>query len=113
VSEITTKAAGVFLWVMLLVKSLLDGLRNYDTIDELRHRLEELPADLEDLYRHMLYRMSPAYRHQASRMLQLVIRSFQVQEKFPLNLVQLSFADGDNPRSAITAEIRPRFQTNH
>lgn len=46
VSEIVEKASGVFLWVTLVVKSLLDGLRNFDTIQDLRQRLDDTPEEL-------------------------------------------------------------------
>ena len=54
VEEIVTKADGVFLWVHLVVKSLLDGLNNYDSISDLQRRLEVLPPDLRDLSKHMI-----------------------------------------------------------
>ncbi|PMD67148.1 uncharacterized protein K444DRAFT_489832, partial [Hyaloscypha bicolor E] len=47
VNEVVTKASGVFLWVTLVVKSLLNGLRNRDCIGDLRRRLSELPSDLD------------------------------------------------------------------
>ncbi|KAF2213466.1 hypothetical protein CERZMDRAFT_39099 [Cercospora zeae-maydis SCOH1-5] len=43
-SEVVTKAQGVFLWVTLTVRSLLEGLDENDNI--LRRRLDELPSDL-------------------------------------------------------------------
>jgi hypothetical protein len=49
VPEICSKASGVFLWVKLVVRSLLQGFRNHDRISDLRRRLEELPADLAKL----------------------------------------------------------------
>lgn len=62
---IVTKASGVFMWVCLVVKSLLEGLRDGDTFSELQERLEELPSDLQDLYQHMLDRIPEKYRQQA------------------------------------------------
>jgi hypothetical protein len=58
VTEISTKSSGVFLWVMLVVKSLIDGLQNFDTVEDLTDRLNELPVDLEMLYKHMWTSMS-------------------------------------------------------
>lgn len=37
--NISVKASGVFLWVIFVVKSLLDGLRNFDRLDDLDRRL--------------------------------------------------------------------------
>jgi hypothetical protein len=61
ISEILHKAAGVFLWVKLIVHSLLEGLGNPDRGEDLERRLQELPDDLEDLYWHMLDRVKPAW----------------------------------------------------
>jgi hypothetical protein len=107
VTEICSKASGVFLWVMLVVRSLLHGLRNHDRISDLRRRLEELPGDLEMLYQHMLQTMSPLYRRQASELFQIVLTSAKVQPEQPLSLLQLSFAEEEDIACSIDAEIRP------
>jgi len=54
--RIALMAQGVILWVKLVIKSLLQGLRNRDTIEMLQSRLEELPVGLDTLYEHMLRR---------------------------------------------------------
>lgn len=59
-SAIVDKASGVFLWVHLVVRSLLDGLGNYDVGDDLRRRLEDLPEELEALYWIMVQNVKPA-----------------------------------------------------
>ncbi|KAK5002388.1 hypothetical protein LTR28_011487, partial [Elasticomyces elasticus] len=91
--EIISKASGVFLWVVLVVTSLLNGLRNFDNISDLRRRLEELPPDLHALYVHMFARMEPWYRRQASQLFQLVACAGRVQPIQPLNVFLLSYAD--------------------
>lgn len=72
VQEIVDGSSGVFLWVQLVVSSLLEGLRNGDEIDDLKERLHELLTDLEALYRHMWDRIPLKYRSKASRLLRLV-----------------------------------------
>jgi hypothetical protein len=69
--EIVTKASGVFLWVTLVVKSLLDGLRNRDTIVDLQRRLQDLPKDLASLYSHMLKQLEPLYQRKAAETFQI------------------------------------------
>src|ERR1700733_15379470 len=59
VAEVSTTASGVFLWVKLVVASLLSGLCDGDDIEDLRRRLKELPPDLEDLFQHMLNKLNP------------------------------------------------------
>jgi hypothetical protein len=67
ISDIVTKAQGVFLWIMLVDKSLVRGLQNHDSLGELKKRLDECPPELEDLYNHTLKRMEPLYHQQAAR----------------------------------------------
>ncbi|KAE9367301.1 hypothetical protein N431DRAFT_494351 [Stipitochalara longipes BDJ] len=50
VQEIVEKAAGVFLWVRLVVSSLLHGLMNRDKIADLQRRIRLLPSELESLF---------------------------------------------------------------
>lgn len=52
--EICIKAQSVFIWVKLVTRSLLDSVSNSDRMAELRARLEDQPADLEDSYRHTM-----------------------------------------------------------
>lgn len=49
-SDIAEKANGVFLWLSLVVKSLLEGLSEGDGLRELREALDALPDELEALY---------------------------------------------------------------
>lgn len=57
IKEIVTKADGVFLWVVLVVKPLLEGLKNRDGVGDLRRRLALLPSSLEALYQQMMNRI--------------------------------------------------------
>jgi hypothetical protein len=104
-SEITRKASGVFLWVAIVVKRLLESLRNYDREQEMRALLEELPADLEKLYQHMLDSIETRYRQQAYRVLQMVLRSTEVQTESPMSVLQLSYAEEDEPQQALSTQI--------
>jgi hypothetical protein len=112
-SQIISKADGVFLWVNLVVTSLLAGLTNRDDISDLEKRLGILPEDLEKLYMHMLTNIKPEfYLEQASRIFQLV-RQAQLAHDFienlnlrlenpqhPLTIYQLSLAFNCNYSSA-------------
>jgi hypothetical protein len=70
--EIIDSAAGVFLWVLIVVKSLLDGIINRDGIDILLKRLRALPQELEDLYDYLLKQISHVYMEWASKTFQMV-----------------------------------------
>ena len=94
--EITLKASGVFLWVTLVVKRLLGGLRDYDTILDLLHKLKEIPPDLEALYEKMLRETTPQYRCQGSKFFQLMLRSLETHSEYPMTLLQHSFAEKED-----------------
>lgn len=100
VSEILNKAAGVFLWVKLVVHSLLEGLSNFDRGIDLKRRLQELPNDLEDLYWHILDRVKPAWYLEEGFRLLLLVKTAQA----PLTLRQLCFADIQEPDFAIRSK---------
>ena len=108
---IISKAAGVFLWVILVVKRLLTGLQDYDTVQDLLERLNELPPELEDLYGHMLDSMSVEHRRQGSKLLQLVLRSKEIdEERYQMTLLQLFFAEDEYYQRAVNSRISPLSQ---
>ncbi|KAK4225658.1 hypothetical protein QBC38DRAFT_482429 [Podospora fimiseda] len=79
ITQIVDKSSGVFLWVVLVVRSLLVGLHNWDDFDELLLRLEELPSDLKDLYAHMFGKLTAGYRQEASQIFQLCLLALDKQ----------------------------------
>jgi hypothetical protein len=72
VLEIVEKADGVFLWVSIVVKSLLEGLQYRDSISDLQKRLRLLPSVLEALYRHMFEQIELIYKESAAEIFQIV-----------------------------------------
>ncbi|KAI1264064.1 hypothetical protein F5Y18DRAFT_95048 [Xylariaceae sp. FL1019] len=94
VEDLVDKSSGIFLWLALVVRSLLDGLRDGDTLNELQMRLEELPSDLADLYAHMLNKIPDRFRAQASDFFQTFLKSQSVEQDIrghPLLAMQLSY----------------------
>jgi len=75
-AEIIDKADGVFLWVHIVVQSLLKGVQNRDEISILHQRLRCMPQELEPLYGHLLGLIEPVYRTWASKAFQIV-RAFR------------------------------------
>jgi hypothetical protein len=71
-ANIVEKAQGVFLWVDLVVKSLLGGLTNEDTMADLQARVDALPSEIEHLYSHMLKNVDSLYRAHSSRLYQIM-----------------------------------------
>ena len=101
-SEIACKASGVFLWVDLVVRSLLQGLTNSDSILDLQKRLRALPDDLENLYHGLFNSIEPFYFDHASRLFQ-IYQAAQGQ----LSLLSFSFADENDIQYALQAKIQP------
>lgn len=71
VDNITSKASGVFLWVILVVRSMLDGMRDGDRISDLQRRLDELPEELDALFKKMLGSQKPGYLRHACQIFQI------------------------------------------
>lgn len=105
--NIVDKSSGVFLWVILVVKALRTAARNFDSIADLRKRVDELPADIDKLYSSMLAKMDQIYRRQASMLLQIMYQSTRVAHKEPMTTVRLSFAMDGDIDAAIDIKITP------
>ena len=69
--DLVNKASGVFLWVVLACRSLLEGFAAFDSPDELQRRVDELPPELESLFKHMLNKIEPRYQVQAAKLLRI------------------------------------------
>ncbi|KAK0673202.1 hypothetical protein QBC41DRAFT_352895 [Cercophora samala] len=70
--DIVEKAQGVFLWVCVVVTSLLAGMKNDDRIIDLQRRLDTLPPDLEDLYDAIVKSWDPFYFQHAAQYFKLL-----------------------------------------
>ncbi|KAL2669999.1 hypothetical protein Neosp_014878 [[Neocosmospora] mangrovei] len=74
INEIVRASDGVFLWVVLVSKSLCRGLQNGDSRKELFQRLASLPRDLEGLYLDMWLRQNgddEIYRKSSANLVRL------------------------------------------
>jgi PGAP1-like protein len=49
--KIIARARGIFLWVRLVMDEIIIGLYEGDSIDEMEESLDDIPTELEDLYR--------------------------------------------------------------
>jgi hypothetical protein len=72
-ATIASRADGVFLWVFLVVRSLLRGLSQGDTIVTLQQRLDELPQELEGFFLRMIQSIEPVYAREMKRNLRWLI----------------------------------------
>lgn len=118
VNNVVKKACGVFLWVKLVVNSLLKGLVNGDEMSHLQARLNELPSDLEDLFEDILKRLEPEYLNGAYELFRLfrALRDFYRSTGTRLSaadptLLELYFANKENTRRSLTASWKPLEQS--
>ncbi|KAF7552729.1 hypothetical protein G7Z17_g4119 [Cylindrodendrum hubeiense] len=117
-NKVSEKSSGVFLWVVLVVLSLIEGMMNGDNPRELRQRLEQLPPDLEDLYRQMLEKIPTHYRQQASNIFSMILQALEYEScrnhAYPVPALQVAFAEEDQqenlhgPVQELTADVRKR-----
>jgi Arc/MetJ family transcription regulator len=103
IQEIISKAQGVFLWVYLVVRSLLRGLTDDNEISDMRRRVDSLPADLAEYFKHMIIGVEDIYLQQTARIFQICVEAIR-----PPTVLTFSYlsAEEANPNYAISAEIR-------
>lgn len=103
VEDIVERARGVFLWVYLVIRSLLRGLTDDNDISFMHQRLDSLPVDLEDYFKQMMDTIEDIYQEQTARFFQLVVHA-----KSPLSAIAFWFfaKEKDDPDYAMKAEIK-------
>ncbi|KAI1070579.1 hypothetical protein LB507_006794, partial [Fusarium sp. FIESC RH6] len=69
---IVKKSSGVFLWVTIVVTSLLTGIGAGDRVEDLHTRLEQLPEEIEELYERILENVDSGYREHTAQILRLM-----------------------------------------
>ncbi|KAF5688015.1 hypothetical protein FCIRC_2086 [Fusarium circinatum] len=76
--EIAVSSDGIFLWAVLATQSLIRGINNGDSKEQISERLESMPQDLMDLYRDIVSRSAtdrPIYQQHTTLILNLVLNS--------------------------------------
>ncbi|KAL8792379.1 MAG: hypothetical protein Q9195_004992 [Heterodermia aff. obscurata] len=73
VGVIVNRANGVFLWAVIAIRDVRDGVRDIVDLDELAQTVDNLPPQLESLFMLMLNRIKPAYQRDAARFLQIAL----------------------------------------
>lgn len=58
-SRIVERGEGVFLWIVIAIRELRNGVQDIVDLDELERVIEDLPPQLEGLYTVMLQRVKP------------------------------------------------------
>ncbi|ESU09164.1 hypothetical protein FGSG_03995 [Fusarium graminearum PH-1] len=78
VESIVKKSSGVFLWVTIVVASLLAGIGAGDRVEDLQKRLSLLPAEIKNLYERILENIDSGYREHTAQLLKLMA-AFETQ----------------------------------
>lgn len=68
-TEIVQMADGVFLWVRLVVRSLLDGVRHRSSLSVLKRKLHMIPRGLDSLFDKLINNIDPSDRELSDKML--------------------------------------------
>ena len=91
VASIVSRADGVFLWAVIAIRDVRDGLRDIVDLDELTQTVDNLPSQLESLFMLMLNRIKPAYQRDAARFLQIALYHPSSETFHPLALCEIYF----------------------
>ncbi|ETS75111.1 hypothetical protein PFICI_13595 [Pestalotiopsis fici W106-1] len=93
IRAIAKKSQGVFLWTFLVVRQLLNALRNEDPLRVLRKRVDEVPVQLEELYAKSLESIgrSKIDRERAFRILLLALENLC---PWPIDALSFSWIPG-------------------
>ncbi|KAM0228577.1 hypothetical protein ACHAPO_010655 [Fusarium lateritium] len=101
IDNITTKSSGVFLWIRLVVNSLLAGLTYDDRISDLQRRLNLLPRDLEALYVAITESLDPFYFAHAAQYFK-----FMAACSSPPSALLFSLADEEGSNFALELPVK-------
>ena len=72
-NEVVARAQGVFLWVVLVVRSLLEGATYADSFTDMYARLEAFPKDLDAYFRHIIDDIPAIYRRRTALTLRIAL----------------------------------------
>ncbi|KAG5806364.1 hypothetical protein H9Q74_009088 [Fusarium xylarioides] len=98
VTSISDKAEGVFLWAVLVTRSISRGISNGDSRDFIQKRLRKTPKKLHELYLDMWTRLgedSDLYQYSTALVFKIVLFKWQSNRKaLPLDVPLLLFSAG-------------------
>lgn len=107
IEDIVERSSGVFLWVYLVVRSLLRGLTDENDFAFMRKRLDHFPSDLRDYFRQMLNSSDDVYREHATRIF-LVMLNRNFSRNFALTALSFYYLEKaqDNPNYALNRKLK-------
>ncbi|KAI1253974.1 hypothetical protein MGN70_004369 [Eutypa lata] len=87
-NQIVSHAQGVFLWVVLVVRSFPEGATYADSLEDMRRRLEMFPKDLESYFQRIIDDIPEVYRLRTAVTFQIALAT-----EYPLPLSTYYFID--------------------
>ena len=114
IHEVVKKSQGVFLWVVLVVRSLREGLSNGDDIRMLQLRLNSLPTELERFFQLIIDSVETFYKEIMAKTFLIALGTVGValadSQRGPL-LLEFSFLDEMDPDFALLLPTAPLSDT--
>lgn len=105
VNQIVDKAEGVFLWVVLVLKSLRQGLQHKDSPEALLRRLETMPQGLENFLGFMLESIDSLYHPQSARIFAVALAAGKASGDSSISLLGYSFLEDIHRNSRFSLDI--------
>ncbi|CEI60223.1 unnamed protein product [Fusarium venenatum] len=102
--EITKRAKGVFLWVVLVTKELREGLTEGDRFTDLERKLSSFPRELEPFFKQILDSVSPCYHEHMARMLKVALYATQPMDIMIYYFVDTEYDEEDYWQSLLPIE---------
>ncbi|KAE8382001.1 hypothetical protein BDV26DRAFT_254646 [Aspergillus bertholletiae] len=104
VTEIADRAQGVFLWAMLVVRSLSEWLTNGDNLPFLQKKLRRAPVDLEPLLKYSLESLDPIYTSYVGHIFKLALTTPEPLPVVPYASLAREF---ENENNALPQDTEP------
>ncbi|KAK4495862.1 hypothetical protein PRZ48_013130 [Zasmidium cellare] len=109
IDNISHRAEGVFLWVRLVVRSLLRGLGNDDDLETLERRLVTYPNDLDGYFQRVFDRIEGVYLLTSAR---IMLAAIFAEAGLPIWAPRCIEREVTVPEYALTVEPRDRDLKN-
>lgn len=101
VTLLSETSCGIFLWVILATRFLLQELTGNDNFTTLQNRAEMLPSDLDELLSHILSNFEPADLETSTKL------SALIEAHSCPSLLPLSFALSSDEKTSVSARRHP------
>jgi len=107
ITEVVSRAAGVFLWVSIVLGLLENAFQDGPSIRDLQNNVYKLPEKLSELFQYIWERTSLRFRAEASQYFQII----QACKKMELTLYALTlwFGDKEIPTTLEKSEVTDKY----